>query len=99
MSMSRSQFVQVFEEGSTVVEATERPKFVFCGTDANDDAIDEYEAARGSGSPRISKTALSVKTSCFTAGIMTGHLHTGHLPDLPAFDSFAVRLCPLGHLM
>ncbi|MDR1477696.1 MAG: hypothetical protein LBJ00_02010 [Planctomycetaceae bacterium] len=31
-------------------------------------------------------------------GILTAAWQTGHLPVLPEFDSFAVKLCPLGHL-
>jgi hypothetical protein len=31
-------------------------------------------------------------------GIRTAAWQTGHFPVFPAFDSLAVKLCPLGHL-
>jgi hypothetical protein len=30
-------------------------------------------------------------------GILTAAWHIGHFPVFPAFDSFAVKLCPFGH--
>jgi hypothetical protein len=31
-------------------------------------------------------------------GMRTVAWQTGHFPVFPAFDSFAVKLCPFGHL-
>ena len=50
-----------------------------------------------SGSPRIRTIALSDMIVWCSTGILTATLHTGHLPVFPAFDSLAVKWCPLGH--
>jgi len=94
-SMSLSQLGQVLVEEETGTDATggrsaEGGGMSCVSMAVNNDSVIAYTEVVGSGSPRISITALSVKTLCF--GISITHLQTGHFPFFPALDSFVVRL-------
>lgn len=79
-------------------EAMGRPKTIdFCCVAEKIEDAEGSESCFVSGSPRMSSTALSVIAPFFGTGIFTEHLHTGHFPVFPAWESFAVNLWPLGH--
>lgn len=89
MSISRSQLGQMRTCGDMEDAEDETTLFFFLIGEIVVPTLSFL--APPAGSPNMFTTALSEITVWCKTGIVTAALQTGHLPVLPALDSFAVK--------